>query len=250
ALEREIARREARVQLRVLADAWPPPGGEEVVPASELVRAAERARGVEPRTYVTIAGAVRAPQVAGARAGSTVEELVALAGGALADDWVAVAGGAPSGTLAPRDAVVEDPLLLILPASHEVVRRLRTPIADWLQRAASACEGCRLCSEACPAPLEPHQILWTLATLREDGVDLARALACTGCGLCDAVCPSVLSPRALTVAVRDRLRAAGANGNAARANRSAVEKPGGLDVALLTLRLGLAPFAAPPAIRV
>lgn len=246
ALEREIARREARVEVRALADAWPPPDGEEVVRAGELVRAAERARGQEPRWYVTVAGAVRAPLVLGARAGTTAEELVAAADGALADDWVAVAGGAPAGRLAARDQPVGDELVLILPAGHEVVRRLRTPIADWLQRAASACEGCRACSDACPAPLEPHQIVWTLATLRDDGVDLARALACSGCGLCDLVCPSVLSPRALAVAVRDRLRAAGVG---ARANANDNVNASGIDVELLTLRLGLAPFARAPVIR-
>src|SRR5581483_4481785 len=128
----------------------------------ELLRAA---RPDAPR-FVTVAGAVARPSVLAVRAEATVDELVAQAGGATDDAWVALERGS---------------LLLVLPAAHEQVRRARTPIADWLVRAASACEGCRQCSEACPpalggAPLRPHEVIWTLATLRDDGVDLQRTL--------------------------------------------------------------------------
>jgi ferredoxin len=245
ALARAIARLNAEVELELRPDAWPPAPGDDVVPADALMRAADRARDAAPRVYTTVAGAVRAPCVIAARAGATALELLALADGPLVDDWVAIAGGAPSGRLVARDAPVDDPLLLVLPAGHDAVRRLRTPIADWLVRAASACEGCRLCSDACPAPLAPHAIVWTLATPCDDGTDLARALHCTACGLCDAMCPSTLSPRALTIAVRDRLRAAAITAPTAD---QTTPKPG-LDVDLLTLRLGLQPFAHTPTIR-
>jgi Na+-translocating ferredoxin:NAD+ oxidoreductase RnfC subunit len=88
--------------------------------------------------------------------------------------------------------------------------------------------------------------------LRDDGVALTAALACTGCGLCDVVCPASLSPRTLVVDVRDRLRQLDANVNAnvnANANASSNGHAHALDVALLTLRLGLAEFDRPPTVR-
>lgn len=249
ALAGAIARYRAKVELVVLPEAWPPALGAQSVLATELLRASDRARGRAERRFVTLAGAVARPCVLEVAPGATAEELVAHAGGTAVDDWVAVAGGAPAGRLIARDAPLGEAdvnLVLILPQGHEVVRRLRTPLADWLLRAASACEGCRVCTDTCPpslggAQLEPHQLLWTLVSLRDDGVDLRRALACTGCGLCDAMCPSALSPRALVVDVRDRLRLAGAVALDEGGTRTA----SGLDLALLTRRLGLAPYDLP-----
>ena len=134
------------------------------------------------------------------RGAATIEELVAAAGGPLDDDWLPVAEHRVLG----RDELwAGEPLVMVLSARHPLVRRLRTPVSGWLLRAASACEGCRVCSESC-AHLQPHEVVWTLATLRDDGVALAAAAACTGCGLCDAMCPSALSPRALVVDVKAR----------------------------------------------
>lgn len=249
ALERSIARCEARVRLVEARPGWPQViPARAVVRADELVMAAERARGQFPRAYVTVAGAVKTPSLLAADPLALVERLVALCGGALDDDWVAIAGGAPGGRLVERDLLARDvaPLLLVLPARHELVRRLRTPIGEWLKRATSACEGCRACTDACPPhkaglPLEPHQVVWTLATLRDDGVDLQRTLACTGCGLCDAMCPQALSPRTLVRAVAERLRAGGVS-----ATSRVRDAAGGLDRALLTLRLGLGPYDRAP----
>ncbi len=249
ALATALARLEARVELVQVADAWPTVlAARSVARADELVLAAERARGAFGHQYLTIAGAVATPAVRAADPLATVVELVAGAGGALVEDWVAVAGGAPAGRLVERTTQARElgPLVLILPAGHQIVRRLRTPLADWLLRAASACEGCRVCSDACPQPLAPHEIVWTLSTLRDDGVELLRALACTGCGLCDAMCPSTLSPRALVVDVRDRLVHGNVKGHANGSVKGHLNaNAAGLDLALLTLRLGLAPYDRP-----
>jgi ferredoxin len=223
ALAKAIARVGAKVELLRMPDAWPAWFGDAAVSAEELLRVA---RPEETRRFVTVAGAVERPCVLAAAPSASVEELIAQAGGATEDAWV---------------AVEQESLVLVLPAAHEIVRRKKTPIREWLQRAASACEGCRMCTDACPphlggAPLAPHELIWTLATLRDDGVDLSRTLACTGCGLCDLVCPSSLSPRALTVAVRDRLRD---HATAPPLDGTAT----GVDVALLTLRLGLRQYA-------
>jgi ferredoxin len=242
-LRAAVARAGAQVEVLRVPDAWPAaaPGDpvDAYVEAAALVHAAELARRSPDRVYLTVAGAVQAPTVLACEPDLPTEALVAQAGGALVDDWVPVAGGAPAGSLVDRGAPAKTlgSLVLILPAGHEVVRRLRTPVADWLLRAASACEGCRICSDACPDGVAAHEVLWTLATGRDDGVELARAAACRGCGLCDVVCPSGMSPRRLVGEVRDRL---GGVASLPRALRP------GLDLELLTLRLGLAGWAPPP----
>jgi Na+-translocating ferredoxin:NAD+ oxidoreductase RnfC subunit len=171
-----------------------------------------------------------------------MSELVARAGGALDDDWVPIAGGAPAGRVVTREATLAEAgapsVVLVLPARHALVRRLRTTVGDWLWRAASACEGCRACGDACPSGLATHALVATLATGRDDGVATAAFAACTGCGVCDAACPAALSPRALAVDVRDRLAHGGVTAPAA-ARRA------GIDRALLTLRLGLAVYDRP-----
>jgi len=248
------ARREARVTVEEVAAVWPTAraAGERLVSAVDLVRLADRARGRAPRAYLTVAGAVARPSVVAAALDETVEALVAAAGGALGDDWVAIAGGPPGGRLVERAARAGDcdELVVIVPTGHEAARRLRTPLHDWLLRAASACEGCRMCTDACPEgdavvdgePLAPHRLALDVAQGREPAGALAAA-ACTGCGVCDAACPSSLAPSRIVGAVAERVRAAGGTPPAVAPS---VPLPRGLDLALLTLRLGLGDFAAAP----
>lgn len=261
ALARAIEAIGADVAILDVEAAWPAVSAgvkDEVLPASVLVAIAEAARGATgpAPVAVSVVGAVQTPAVVQAAATATMSELVARVGGALDDDWVAIAGGAPAGRLVARDATLAEAgapsAVLVLPARHALVRRLRTTVGDWLWRAASACEGCRACGEACPSGLATHALVATLASGREVTVtapfDLARGLspgsvspfaACTGCGVCDAACPAALSPRALAVDVRDRL-ARGGVAAAATARRV------GIDRALLTLRLGLGDYDREP----
>jgi Na+-translocating ferredoxin:NAD+ oxidoreductase RnfC subunit len=240
ALREAVARLDAKVEILRLPDAWPPavngPDARALVAASPKVRQNAAAR------FVTVAGAVREPAVLPLREEVTLAQLVARAGGPLDDDWLPVV----EHRVRARDESWDgEPLVLVLPARHPIVRRLKTPLVDQLARVMSACEGCRICSEAC-AHLQPHEVVWTLASLRDDGVRPLAALECTGCGLCDAMCPSALSPRALVVEVRDRLRAAGATSNAST-NANANANASGLDVKLLIQRLGLADYDREPA---
>ena len=270
ALERAIAAIGADVAILEVAAAWPAVSAgvkDEVLPASMLVAIAEAARAkaqerADPATVtVSVVGAVHTPAVVQAAPATTMSELVARVGGALEDDWVAIAGGAPAGCVVTREATLAEAgapsVVLLLPARHALVRRLRTTVGDWLWRAASACEGCRACGEACPSGLATHALVATLATGREvtASVELARGTspgpvgrspgpvasfaACTGCGVCDAACPAGLSPRALAVDVRERLMRGGVTVPAAAARRA------GIDRALLTLRLGLAMYDRP-----
>jgi ferredoxin len=233
----EAARRlAAAVEIVRLPDAWPP-AANELPDARALVAASPL--GKEARRFVTVAGAVKEPAVMPVRGEATLAELLAAAGGPVDDDWLPLVFGEGFELREREAAWAGEPLVLALPAAHPLARNRKTPLTDWLKRAASACEGCSICSESC-AHLRPHEIVWTLATARDDGTRLTEALACTGCGLCDAMCPAALSPRALVVDARNRLRAAGASVS------PSLRKLTGLDVKLLTQRLGLADYDREP----
>jgi electron transport complex protein RnfC len=233
-----------------VADVWPTTGIERDVGCPDaLVLDGEAALDLDSASFgtprgakrITVAGEVARPSVI--RGAATVEEAVAAAGGATVNAWVALDGGLLGGRAADREDRPRSSLLMVLPAASPHVARARVSLGDWLRRAASACEGCRVCSEVCPVALDgralaPHEILWTLVAGRDDGTRLAGAAACVGCGVCDVACPAAISPAALVGAVRERLPptvSAGARGEAHpdRGGRRMARS-------LLALRLGIA----------
>jgi ferredoxin len=253
ALAAAAAHHEARVTVEEVAPSWPTRrrAGERLVSAVDLVRLVDRARGRAARAYLTVAGAVARPSVIAVAPDESMASIVAAAA-PLVDDWVVIAGGAPGGRLVARDvrAGDVDELALVVPTGHALAQRLRTPLHDWLVRAASACEGCRMCTDACPEadvvvdgePLAPHRLALEVALGREPAGALAAA-ACTGCGACDVACPSGLAPARIVAEVAERLRTAGVE---PPAPSLALPTPRGIDLTLLTLRLGLGDFAAAP----
>jgi Na+-translocating ferredoxin:NAD+ oxidoreductase RnfC subunit len=126
---------------------------------------------------------------------------------------VALDGGPLGGRLADPEEAVRSSLVWVVDRAHPLAARARVPVSDWLRRAASACEGCRACTDLCPpaldgAPLAPHALIATLVAGRDafgDGAQLQAAAACTGCGVCDLACPAAIAPAALAGAVRERL---------------------------------------------
>ncbi len=177
-----------------------------VVGTRLLDRAAAALLGEPPRRLCTVAGAVANPGVLSLSPGETPADLVARRGGATPAAWVAIAGGAPGGRLCdPEEPLPEDEeMLLILPAAHELVRRLRRPLAEWLPSAASICSGCQLCTEGCPEalrghPISPHVLVLAAAGMQGAGMQESAAMQaaarwCTGCGACDVICPAGLLP--------------------------------------------------------
>ncbi len=199
---------------------------------------------------VTVAGHVAKPGVFALQQERTVEELVAAAGGATveADAWVALDGGAYGGAIADREATVRSALLLVVPASHHLIARARLPIADHLRRAASACEGCRACTEACPVALDgialqPHGIVASLVVGTDRGTGSAAAAACVGCGVCDAACPGGLSPSVLMGALRARLGTEGLSDVRKRGEPHPDRAGRRMSLELLVMRAGLGEVA-------
>jgi Na+-translocating ferredoxin:NAD+ oxidoreductase RnfC subunit len=146
-------------------------------------------------------------------------EVVRACGGPTAEECLIVHGGPAGGE------VIDDPDtpvgkgtgdLLVLPAGHELVGRLRLPLAAMLRRGRAVCGGCGLCAGLCPARrigrgIEPHRILRQVAGGSAVPAAVVRgALLCARCGLCALyACPHGLSPRLLHDAIRRGLEAQG-----------------------------------------
>lgn len=172
------------------------------------VAAAALGRPRAPRR-ITVAGEVARPGVYPHDAPIRIDELVARAGGATvpADGWVALDGGAYGGALADREEPAAHSLVLVLAAAHPLVARARLSVAEQLRRAASACEGCRACTDARPVfldgtALEPHALVAALSANDDPGNKSAFAAACIGCAVCTAACPAGLAPSVLVAAVK------------------------------------------------
>ena len=249
------AARATKLTVARVADTWPHAGVDRelglrhawLLGAEELIRieAATFVRAPLPRR-ITIAGEVARPGTVALDRGApipSVEALVEAAGGALPSPWLALDGGAWGGRLADAECAPITSLVLVLPAGHALIARARLPIATQLRRVASACEGCRACTDVCPPfldgrALHPHAIVAALAGGSDQRNESAAANACLACGVCTAACPSALDPAALVGHVRSRLPADLPLPRRGRPHPDRAARQS--SVALLLLRAGLA----------
>jgi Na+-translocating ferredoxin:NAD+ oxidoreductase RnfC subunit len=137
--------------------------------------------------------------------GLSYREAIDLAGGATTRDCAVFVGGIMMGSLA---ADLDAPLtktcagLIVLPADHELVRRVRQPEPAMHRIGRSACDQCSLCTELCPRytlgyEVEPHRVMRSLSFTPKDGAMWNQfAALCCACGLCTLyACPEALYPK-------------------------------------------------------
>jgi Na+-translocating ferredoxin:NAD+ oxidoreductase RnfC subunit len=156
--------------VRVAPGADPLASGVLVVDAAAVI-ALGAGRPVTERT-VTLAGAVARPGVGRVPVGTSIEALIAAAGGATCGPaWVALGDGPLAGRPLDRDEVVTKATRAIFVggAGSDLVRRARLSLSDAVRRSLSACEGCAMCADACPprllgGRLRPDELMRALAT--------------------------------------------------------------------------------------
>ncbi len=95
--------------------------------------------------------------------------------------------------------------IVVLPASHSLLRRHN---AAWIQVqriGRSACDQCRFCTEFCPRfllghPIEPHRAMQSLGFASSADAMVAGTLYCCECNLCTMFsCPEDLDPKNVCV---------------------------------------------------
>ena len=167
---------------------------------------------------VSVVAEVNAPVTVRMPLGATVEEAVALAGGARIKNPVYFVGGPMMGNIMPGTAPITKTTnaILVLPENHYLVQRKRANTEVMLKRAAASCCQCSMCTDLCPRhllghPIQPH-LFMRAATCKDvqDPNIFLDTFFCCSCGLCELYsCFQGLSPRSLMAEYKNGLRAAG-----------------------------------------
>jgi len=168
------------------------------------------------RTF-TISGAVRNPLTITAPIGTTLQELLDLAGGTTCESPAFIDGGPMMGHLIddltkPVTKITGG--LIVLPANHMLIVRKRQTMQSVLRIAKTVCEQCCYCTELCPRhiighELPPHLIIRSVNHNHLGSSSVVRsALTCSECGVCEAyACPVGISPMRVNIALKEEFRA-------------------------------------------
>jgi len=166
------------------------------------------------KRFLTCAGEVVRPSVIKAHIGTPINEIIELCGGATVDDFVVVIGGPLMGTVETDLATPVDKTMsgiIVLPRTHEVVKKKTIPFEFIIKQSKSVCCQCTLCTELCPRHLlghglQPHMIMRQISY----GIDvpsktIENAFLCSGCGLCEIYgCVMDLSPNIINTKIKEK----------------------------------------------
>lgn len=164
---------------------------------------------------VSVVGEVMNPLTLRAAVGTSMKELVAMAGGSRIEDPVYFIGGPMMGFIgSPKLPVTKTTnAVLVLPQDHLLVQRKKTKASLQLKRAAAACCQCSMCSDLCPRnrlghPVWPHKFMRAASfqDVKRQEV-FVNTMFCSSCGLCELYsCMQGLSPRSLMAEFKTSLR--------------------------------------------
>ena len=169
---------------------------------------------------VSVVGEVENPVTVRVPLGTSLEEVVSMAGGIRKEiiNPVYLVGGPMMGRIeSPYDTVTRTTnAILILPEEHQIIQRKRMPSHVGVKRAASCCCQCQTCTDLCPRhnlghPIEPHRFMRAMSNHDTQDLDaFLNLFFCSSCGLCEMFsCPQGLSPRTLITECKTQLRKAG-----------------------------------------
>ncbi len=184
-----------------------------------IYRALEKSRPVVDKV-VTVVGEVRHPVTVRVPLGTSMKEVVDMAGGEKlsSEELVYLVGGPMMGHIGdPGEPVTKTTnAILLLPKDHPIILRKLAPASVGMKRAASSCCQCETCTDLCPRynlghPIEPHRFMRAMSNHDYGDLDaFLNLFFCSGCGLCEMFsCPQGLSPRSLINDCKDGLRKAG-----------------------------------------
>lgn len=184
-----------------------------------IARAVEQQYPVTRRT-LTVNGAVAEPQTLTVPVGTSLRDVLRLAGGATIADPGFINGGPMMGNLLTSlDTPVTKTTggLLVLPKTHPLIQRRMQDDKTVLAIARSVCEQCRLCTELCPRHLIGHELSPHLLVRAVNYPQVATpqallsALTCSECNVCESVaCPVGISPMRINRLLKRELRSKGA----------------------------------------
>ncbi|MQL53307.1 electron transport complex protein RnfC [Desulfofundulus thermobenzoicus] len=162
---------------------------------------------------VTVTGAVHRPLTLRVPLGTSVNDLLPLAGGPEVENFAIIEGGPMMGRLVDSGAVVTRTTggFIILPADHPLITSRRVDITLDLRRARGMCCHCSYCTELCSRyllghGLRPDRNMVGLAYSTGELVARGAPWLCSECGLCEAfACPMGLSPRRVNAWLKQKM---------------------------------------------
>ena len=185
-----------------------------------LLNVAKACEG-EPVTTrtLTVTGAVKNPITVTVPIGTSLREVLELAGGGRSEDLVYINGGPMMGrVITDLDGPVTKTTggLIALPKDHCLIQRKNRTLENILRIAKTVCEQCSFCTELCPRhmighELSPHLLIRAVNYKNIGKASmLTSALTCSECGVCEAyACPVGISPLRVNLALKAELRAKG-----------------------------------------
>lgn len=177
----------------------------------------------EPVTekFLTITGEVKNPMTFKVPVGVSWSELVELCGGFRVKNPVAVDGGPMMGRIITDFSLPVTKTsagIIVLDASHPLVKRKSRGRSQFTAINRSACDQCSFCTEFCPRYLlghkvQPHRVMRSSMFSKERSlVHSEYALLCCECSLCSLYsCPEGLNPREACIASKYDLKEKGIN---------------------------------------
>ncbi len=181
--------------------------------AYAVARLAETGQPLTSR-IVTIGGAtVREPANIEAPIGTPIHELLEFCGGCTSEPAALIHGGSMMGYALPSPAlpISKSTNCVIAAADSE----LKQPSHEW------PCIRCGECGIACPARLQPQDLLVAAREQSPEALNSLGLLDCIECGCCDVVCPSHIP---LTEAFRRAKRTLEKSRNRAELSTASAER--------------------------
>ncbi|HBW34346.1 4Fe-4S dicluster domain-containing protein [Desulfosporosinus sp. BICA1-9] len=184
-----------------------------------LINVAKAVAGTPVTTRtLTVTGAVKVPKTVTVPIGTSLRDVLELAGG-IDQDLTYLSGGPMMGTLITD---LSTPVtkttggLIGLPKDHPLIKRKSMTVETVLRIAKTVCEQCSFCTELCPRhiighELSPHRLIRAVNYKNMgDPLLVTSALTCSECGVCEAyACPVGISPLRVNIALKAELRAKG-----------------------------------------
>lgn len=168
--------------------------------------------------YVSVVAEVEHPVTVKVPLGTTLDEVVALAGVVTTKDPVYFVGGPMMGNIGTGSQPVTKTTnaVLVLPPDHYLVEKKNSKASIDLKRAAACCCNCQMCTDLCPRhllghPIEPNKFMQAASckNVQEPNIYLNTHF-CSSCGLCELYsCFQGLSPRSLMAEYKNGLKANG-----------------------------------------
>jgi len=206
---------------------------------------------------VSVQGEVQSPATFRVPIGTSIGEVLELAGGIPAGARVLV-GGPMMGRISddltePVTKTVAG--LIVLPADHRMVSVRAGTKASVLRLARAACCQCLACTELCPRALlghdlAPHRTVRAVQydTLPTDHAHVTSAFLCCECGMCELfACPLEIQPRRILADLKAELVRRGVTNPHRRQDLSPddVREYRQIPSARLVQRLGLKDYDGP-----